>query len=72
MAASARCAVAAQALNLNGHVHSEDCGHERISHGDHMDYLVRAATALLYSFRSLGPPDCPWMFARMHVQTIMS
>ena len=24
-----------------GHVHSPSCGHERIPHGDHVDYLVR-------------------------------
>jgi len=24
----------------DGHVHGEDCGHERIQHGDHVDYVV--------------------------------
>ncbi len=23
-----------------GHVHAEDCGHPRVPHGDHIDYLV--------------------------------
>jgi Cd2+/Zn2+-exporting ATPase len=27
-------------LALNGHVHGPGCGHERIRHGDHLDYLV--------------------------------
>jgi hypothetical protein len=24
----------------SGHIHSQDCGHEAVPHGDHLDYLV--------------------------------
>lgn len=26
--------------HVKGHVHSAGCGHERVPHGDHVDYLV--------------------------------
>jgi hypothetical protein len=35
-----RCDPAHRAEAMPGHVHGPDCGHERVPHGDHLDYLV--------------------------------
>lgn len=33
------CAAVAEG-HPGGHLHGEGCGHERVPHGDHLDYLV--------------------------------
>ncbi|EFN58930.1 hypothetical protein CHLNCDRAFT_140903 [Chlorella variabilis] len=40
MHASFLCAVATNALDLNGHIHGDGCGHPAVEHGDHHDFLV--------------------------------
>lgn len=40
MYAAQLCIVAARAIDLGGHVHSQTCGHLAVEHEDHTDYLV--------------------------------
>ena len=35
------CTGGSALLNLRGHVHREGCGHEKVVHDGHWDYLVR-------------------------------
>ena len=35
------CTGGSALLNLRGHVHREGCGHEKVAHDGHWDYLVR-------------------------------
>lgn len=41
MLGPALCPILHCALDLGGHTHGAGCGHERVAHGDHEDYLVR-------------------------------
>lgn len=34
------CGAAPAAGHAPGHVHGDGCGHERVPHGDHIDFLV--------------------------------
>ena len=34
-------------IDLNGHMHGPTCGHERIRHNDHWDFLVSTLLLLL-------------------------
>lgn len=43
MHASLLCSVAQAALDLRGHIHGPSCGHTRVKHGEHYDYLVRGS-----------------------------
>ena len=45
MHASFLCAVATNALDLNGHIHGDGCGHPAVEHGDHHDFLVRVLSS---------------------------